>query len=239
MQKKNYLIKNKKCTSRKSIEKKNLQFFVINEKFIKNKMIILNLLYRGELDRFILLLNNKKIFTNHNSFIKKGYVTRREHFVYVLDNFITYFIDAFNNIGLIDRVLSLCINCSASNVLLSDKYLYDNAYIDYYINKYNLMIIDNFYNNLFSFKDELIQEIENINLKFDIKNDECVNYFFMILEEICFVNRNNFALLSLFDRVNDDNYDLYLVYFKILFSNYFNNIEFVEAYRLFKKKNNL
>ena len=42
-----------------------------------------------------------------------------------------------------------------------------------------------------------------------------------------------------FTKVDDDSYDLYLMQWKILFSNYFANIDFVYAYRDFKKKNAL
>lgn len=239
MRDRDYFINNKSCAIIKNKNRGILEKIIKKEKCIKNKFFILDLLQYGQLDDFIKQLDNEKIIINHNTLIKKGYLTRSEHFVFVLDNFISYFIDIFNNIDLIHKVLPTCINSTSNGVFLSTFYLYDNDYLKYYTDNYNLIIIENFYYNLIKFKNELTDEIRLIGLELNDNYENIRNILFSVLEEICFVNRNHYALLSLFTKVDDDTYDLYLIQWKILFSNYFDNIDFVYAYRDFKKKNAL
>ena len=82
----------------------------------------------------------------------------------------------------------------------------------------------------------MIEEIQRIDIVFNIDNKKSIKELLMFLTEICFVNKGYYGLLSFFERVNDDNHDIYLSYWKILFENYFNNIDFVIAYREFRKK---
>ena len=49
----------------------------------------------------------------------------------------------------------MCVNNEHGKVLLSKKYIFDNDNINYFYNKFNLMIINNFYNNLLILKNEL------------------------------------------------------------------------------------
>ena len=118
-----------------------------SDRLIKNKLFILELLYSGSLDKFLNFLSDDKIIVNYYSFIKKGYVTKKEHFIYVIDNFITYFINNFNDIYLTIDVLPLCFRNDKSDIFLLNYYLYDNEYIEYYIINFDLMIIDGFYKN--------------------------------------------------------------------------------------------
>lgn len=203
------------------------------------KIITLNLVHSSSLDDTINLLNNEKIITNNSSLIKKGHLTSEEQFISIIDNFVTYFFNIFGTINDLN-IISLCLNSDKNKTLLSKKYFYDNNYIECYTQSYNLMIVNNFHHNALKFKNELKSEFKLANLKFaknDLKNTKKINNLVNLLEELCFVNKNNYSLLSLFT-VADENYDMHLKQWEIIFTNYLNNIDFIHEYQKFKKRNN-
>lgn len=208
---------------------------------LEHRIMTIEIINDGSLDNFIELLNHEKVKINSTSLIKKGYITSEEQFLRIIDNFITYFLNIFPTLDRLKVIISLCINSDNNMTLLSKDYLYDNTYIDYYIYNYNLMIINNFYYNAIKFQDELKDKFKQIKLepkKINLKNRDDINSLINLLEELCFINKNHYALLSLFTKVNDDNYNLYLREWEIIFSNFLDNIDFVHEYQKFKRKTN-
>ena len=101
------------------------------------------------------------------------------------------------------------------------------------------MIVNNFYYNYLNLSKDLEEEFKKVDMdveKVDLKNDDSVYNLILLLEEICFINKNNFAILSLFSKITDDKYLLYKKQWEILLSNYLNNEEMLCAYRKFRKK---
>lgn len=247
MQKKinnNYSKKNKNNNQKKYkiiLKRKEIINIVKKINNLEHRMTIIELIDDGSLDNFILLLNYEKVKINISSLIKKDYMSSEEHFLRIIDNFITYFLNIFTNLDRLKIIIALCINSDKNKTLLSKNYLYDNTHIDYFIYNYNLMIINNFYYNAIKFQDELKDKFKQIKLepkKINLKNRDDINSLINLLEELCFINKNHYALLSLFTKVNDDNYNLYLREWEIIFSNYLNNIDFIYEYQKFKRKTN-
>lgn len=228
-----------------ALKKRKLTNIIMKSNKIVHKFIILQLIYDEILNNQILLLSKKKIYINSSSLIKKGYIVEREHYIYILDNFISYFLNIFTNTYLINDALPLCLDNEYINSFISNRYLYDNENIDYYTHNYNLMIVNNFYNNCLKLQKELKKEFKESKLmlrKVNLQDNKSLYRLIQLLEEICFINKGNYGILTLFKNMEkDDNndYDFYLIQWQILFSNYLNNKKLISEYRKFKKNNNI
>lgn len=206
---------------------------------ITHYVMIKQLLHDGALDEHIKLLDRKKIDTHNSPVLKKDYLTSEEHFVYLLDVFISYFLERINNIELAKTVLAECIKNDINKELLSKNYYFTNEYLDRYIYNFNLMIIKNFYENSLAFKEELRNEYKIIGYnpeKINISIPEDTEKIIELLSELVFVNKSRYMILSLFSKANDITYKAYLSKWEIIFSNYINNVDFIKAYRKFKHK---
>lgn len=220
-------------------KKKKLIKVLNNSKHLNNKWLINELIRNGEIDEHIQNLNNEIILTNVSSFIKEGYLSSEEHFLCVIDHFINYFLDRFNNIELLKNVLSLSIASDIGNILMSKKYLFNNKNLKYYIYNYNLMIINNFYYNALDFKEELEELFNDINLDIDninIKNEEQVNNLVDLLAELCLVNRDRHIILTFFTKPEEEKRKYYIDCWELLIYNYQKNMNFIIEYR--KQKTN-
>ena len=74
-------------------KKINLEKVVKKSNNLMNKLLILDLLNNDKLNNYIIELTHKKIYIKGHTIIKDGYLTEYEQFVYVLDNFISHFIN--------------------------------------------------------------------------------------------------------------------------------------------------
>ena len=224
-------LEDKKTDNEYQLKKKKILRIVLNSKYIQNKNLIFTFLLGDTLDNKV----NIKI----NTVIKKGYFTSEEQFLSILDSFITYLSNILNNITLLEKIFSMCVNNEHGKVLLSKKYIFDNDNINYFYNKFNLMIINNFYNNLLILKNELTYELDTIDIdlnKFNINNSKDVKKITRILGDICFVNTDReYMLLSLFNSINKINNKILLDHFEILISNYIKNIKFLVEYHKLKE----
>lgn len=206
---------------------------------ITHYVMIKQLLHDGVLDEHLKIMDKKKINTHNSQVLKKDYLTSEEHFIYLLDIFISYFLERINNIELVKTVLSECIKNDVNKELLSKNYYFTNEYLDKYIYNFNLMIIKNFYENSLSFKEELRNEYKIIEYnpqKMNINDPKDVEKLIELLSEMVFINKSRYMILSLFSKVNDITYKAYLSKWEIIFSNYINNIEFIKEYQKFKYK---
>lgn len=129
-------------------KKINLEKVVKKSNNLMNKLLILDLLNNDKLNNYIIELTHKKIYIKGPTIIKDGYLTEYEQFVYVLDNFISHFINIFNNIDLVYKVIPTVISDNKEKVLLSKRNYYDSSNIKYYNNEFNKIIISIFYNNI-------------------------------------------------------------------------------------------
>lgn len=206
-----------------SIKKKKLvrQIKKIN---VGNEILILKIIESGVLDSSIVKINNKCICSNDKPVLKREYVDSYNHYIYVFDNFIHYFYNIFNyNIDL-EEIISVCLNDN-SDVLLCDKYVFDNDNIRYYRREYNKIIIGNFYYNILVFKDELNEYLRDFfaeNKRLDINDDETARNVLELLKNVYLSNREKHMALSLFIRVTEDTYKFYLDGFDFMFYSYFN-----------------
>ena len=100
-------------------KKINLEKVVKKSNNLMNKLLILDLLNNDKLNNYIIELTHKKIYIKGPTIIKDGYLTEYEQFIYVLDNFISYFINIFNNIDLVYKVIPTVISDNKEKVLLS------------------------------------------------------------------------------------------------------------------------
>ncbi len=223
-------------------KKKRITEVVLNSRTLINKFLILDLLYNNHLDGYIYDLNEDKIYITVPTIIKKKYLTGYEQFLCILDNFIIYFLNIFNNVELSYTVLPLCIKNDKNNVLLTKKYFYDNSYIKYFNTEFNTMIVSNFYNNCLILREYLVDffkmvdiDIENIN----IDNRDDMEKIIRLLEEVCFVNRNRYGIMALFEKINDANYKMFLMQYELLFSIYKKNIKFIREYHKFRDDNDM
>lgn len=209
-----------------------------NKKTIVHKFLILELIEDGSLNDYIKKIKDNKIKVIKSPLNPKGYLTEYEQFIIILDNFIAYFNNHINSPELEKNIFSNCLD--NNSILLSDKYFYDNENIEFYKYNFNYAIICTFYNNLLKLQSDLKEELNSINLninKIDINNSEDINYLINILEEIIFVNKNDYKILSLFTKIEKDNYEKYIFWYKILLSKHIDNKEFIKEYREFKKNN--
>lgn len=232
-------LEDKKTDNEYQLKKKKILRIVLNSKYIQNKNLIFTFLLGDTLDNYIKSLDDNKVNIKINTVIKKGYFTSEEQFLSILDSFITYLSNILNNITLLEKIFSMCINNEHGKVLLSKKYIFDNDNINYFYNKFNLMIINNFYNNLLILKNELTYELDTIDIdlnKFNINNSKDVKKITRILGDICFVNTDReYMLLSLFNSINKINNKILLDHFEILISNYIKNIKFLVEYHKLKE----
>ena len=227
--------------NKKNDNKKNKKEILLDtlkgNKFIKNKIIIMSLLEENKLESIINNITDSEIVVLGSSYIKKDKISHLENFLFFLDSFITYVIGIINNYNIITDVIVECLKNKESSILLEKIYPYDDNNISRIRYNYKLMIVSNFYYNLKIFGSEL-PDIFNINT-IDITKEEDIDKLINILEEICFVNKDNYYLLALFTRVEEDNYDVYLSYYERLLDNYKKNMDFIKEYQKFKKINNI
>ena len=228
-------MQNKNDDNKKS--KEGLLDIVKESKFIKNKIIIMSLLEENKLDDIISNITDSEIEVPGSSYIKKDKISHLENFLFFLDSFITYVIGIINNYSIINDVIVECLKNKESSILLEKIYPYDDNNISRIRYNYKLMIVSNFYNNLNRFSHELpdIFDINNIDMTIEEDIDKLIN----ILDEICFINKDNYYLLALFTGVEEDNYDVYLSYYERLLDNYKKNMDFIKEYQKFKKINNI
>lgn len=200
-------------------------------------VMIEQLLREGALDEHIKIMDRKKIDTHNSSVLKKDYLSSEEHFVYLLDIFITHFLETISNIELAKSVLALCIKNDKNKILLSKNYYFSNDYLKEYLNNFNLMIITNFYENSLAFEKELKNEYKIIGYspkKLDINKMDDTEEIISLLSEIVITNKSRYTILSLFSKVTDETYNAYLSKWERMLLDYINNIDFVKAYRKFK-----
>lgn len=232
-------LEDKKTDDEYQLKKKKILRIVLNSEYIQNKNLIFTFLLGDTLDNYINSLDDNKVNIKINTVIKKGYFTSEEQFLSILDSFITYLSNILNNITLLEKIFSMCVNNEHGKVLLSKKYIFDNDNINYFYNKFNLMIINNFYNNLLILKNELTYELDTIDIdlnKFNINNSKDVKKITRLLVDICFVNTDReYMLLSLFNSINKINNKILLDHFEILISNYIKNIKFLVEYHKLKE----
>lgn len=209
---------------------------------LMNKFFILELLYDNHLNNYIIELTDKKIYVKKPTIIENGYLTEYEQFTYVLDNFVTHFINTFNSIELAYQVVPMCLKNDKRKILLTKKNYYDSRYIKYFNKEFNKIIITNFYNNILELEKELNRFLitANISLR-DININDIIdiNEILFLLEELCFVNRNRYIITVLFDAITKSNRRTFLIYYELLFTMYERNITFVGEYRKFKNRNNM
>lgn len=191
---------------------------------IDNEILILKIINNGTLDSSIIKITNKCICSNNKPVLKKEYINSYNHYIYILDNFIHYFYNIFNyNINL-EEIINICLEDN-SDILLCDKYVFDNDNIKYYRTEYNKIIISNFYYNIIVFKDELNDYLNTFfakNKKINIDNEENVNKVLELLRSIYLCNRDKHMVLSLFIKVKQETYKFYLDGFDFMFYSYFN-----------------
>ena len=232
-------LEDKKTDNEYQLKKKKILRIVLNSEYIQNKNLIFTFLLGDTLDNYIKSLDDNKVNIKINTVIKKGYFTSEEQFLSILDSFITYLSNILNNITLLEKIFSMCVNNEHGKVLLSKKYIFDNDNINYFYNKFNLMIINNFYNNLLILKNELTYELDTIDIdlnKFNINNSKDVKKITRLLGDICFINTDReYMLLSLFNSINKINNKILLDHFEILISNYIKNIKFLVEYHKLKE----
>lgn len=232
-------LEDKKTDNEYQLKKKKILRIVLNSEYIQNKNLIFTFLLGDTLDNYINSLDDNKVNIKINTVIKKGYFTSEEQFLSILDSFITYLSNILNNITLLEKIFSMCVNNEHGKVLLSKKYIFDNDNINYFYNKFNLMIINNFYNNLLILKNELTYELDTIDIdlnKFNINNSKDVKKITRLLVDICFINTDReYMLLSLFNSINKINNKILLDHFEILISNYIKNIKFLVEYHKLKE----
>ena len=223
-------------------KKINLEKVVDKNNNLMNKLLILDLLNNDKLNNYIIELTHKKIYIEGPTIIKDGYLTEYEQFIYVLDNFISHFINIFNNIDLVYKVIPTVISDNKEKVLLSKRNYYDSSNIKYYNNEFNKIIISNFYNNILTYREELNNHLLAVDIDLDKINFEKsndINKILFLLEELYFVNRNRYGIIALFEVTNSESYNIFLNYYELIFNIYQKNINFIKEYRKFKENNNM
>lgn len=220
--------------------KEILKSYVKDNEIVKHKLFILELLNDNILDSIIDNIPDTSVIIKSESFLKKNLISSYENFIYNLDNFITYLLNTVGVIDIIESILKECLKCDINNILLSTNYVYDDTYLEEYVFNYNLMIVSNFYDNLNFFYEEFKDKYKTIGL--DIKNINLDNkkdleILLSLLEEICFVNKDNsYNLLSLFKKKEEN--DISIIHIDKVLSKYLDNLSFVLEYRKFRKKYN-
>lgn len=192
---------------------------------IGNSLLIFKIIESGILDSSIKKIGGVPIYSNNKPVLKKDYVDSYNHYVYVLDNFIHYFYDNFNyNIDSEYEIIAACLK-NNSDILLCNKYVFDNDNIKYYRREYDKIIVSNFYYNICTFKEELNEYFEDFSVKVDKLNIDDANdieKLLNILKVIYLYNNDKHVVLSLFNKVTMDTYKFYLDGFEFMFYSYFN-----------------
>ena len=222
-----------------TMKKKELLKVILNSKSIMNKSIILELVYNNYLDNYICKITTKEIHIKCPTLIKSNSMTGNEQFIRILDNFITYSLNIINNTELINNIISLCIKNDKNKILLTKKYFSDNKNIKFFNTEFNKMIVSNFYNNCQILKTEINDILIKIGINIDeinLENYEDLKKLVNLLEELCFVNRNRYGVVALFEVITNDNYNMFSMQYELLLTNYYNNREFIKEYRKFKEK---
>ena len=223
-----------------SIKKEELIRTIKENKInITNKFLVRELIYDGSLDSIINKISQSGITVFKSPLNKEGHLTGYEQFISLLDNFITYVLNHVNSPSLIKDIIVNCIK-NNEDIFLSKKYFYDVSNTEQFLFEFNVMIVKNFYNNLLKMSDDLVEELDIINInitKINIDNREDVLYLVNIIDELVFINRNNYKILGLFIKINKEKYNLYVDYYKMLIDKYKKNKNFIIEYRKFKDSN--
>ena len=222
-------------------KKKRLVDILRNGKIhISNKFLILELLNDDDfdvvVDRIDDEMGNSCIAITKSPLNMRGSLCGYEHFIIILDNFISCALDVVNNPELVKRVVMNCLKFD-SDILLSKKYFFDGNSINYYRNRFCFLISYFFYNNLRILGDDLHDSISAIKLnldEIDINNDKDVLLLVSFIDELAFINKNDYKVLALFTSVSDDKYKLFIDWYKMLFEKYEKNIDFIYEYRKFR-----
>lgn len=203
--------------------KKNKMLKRLRSININNDLLIMKLISNGILDYSIKRINNKKISQNNKPILNKEYLESYNHYIYILDNFIDYFYDCFNhNVESEYEILSACLK-NNDTIFLDKRYVYDNNNIEYYKEAYNKIIIDNFYYNIYTLRNVLNSEFNNISIKIEdinINNKEDIKKLLEILICIYACNKDKHIVLSLFNKVDKSTYKYYLNNFEFMFYTY-------------------
>lgn len=209
-----------------------------NEKRIRHKYLILDLIEEKEFERVVALVKKDKIKVIRSPLVPKGYLTGFEHFIFILDDFITHYFNITNSPEDIKIIITNLLK--DSDILLSNKYIYDNENISFYQYEFNYLLCKKFYYNLISMKKDLRKELKKIDLsisKISIKNLDDINGLTTLLGEISFINQNSYKIFALFDDIDSTRRELYIDIYKMLLQNYIKNIDFIKKYREFKNSN--
>lgn len=230
MQKNTVIISNNKGKIVDEIKKSQIK--------ISNKHFIMDILEDGRLENIIEKVTKDEVIVIKSPLIPKGYLTGYEQFISVLDNFINYVLNYIDSPELIKEIIIKCL--MDSDILLSKKYYFDAENIEYYKYNFNFLIVKSFYKNLLTLKDEMKDELKVININpelITLNNKNDIKNLLRIVDELVFINRNDYKILSLFTEIHNSRYNLYLDWYKMLLLKYINNIDFIMKYA--KYKNNL
>ena len=120
--------------------KKNKLIKQIKKIKIGNGLLVFKIIESGVLDYSIKKIYNKCICSNNKTILKKDYINSYNHYIYVLDNFIHYFYDNFNYN--VDSEYEIIVSCLKNNsdILLCNKYVFDNDNIKYYRKEYDKLL---------------------------------------------------------------------------------------------------
>ncbi len=205
---------------------------------IVHKYLILDLIETDIFDKKIGLIKKGKINILKSPLVPKGYLTMHEQFLSILDNFISY---STNIINSPEHTKQIVINClKDSDIVLSEKYFFDNTNIYYYKYNFKYLLCRIFYNNLLILKNSLNEELKELNLdidKIDLNKYSDVSLLNTLLGEISFLNRNSYMLISLFENVSEEKKELYIDWYKMLLQKHIKNIDFIKKYREFQHNN--
>ncbi len=207
---------------------------------LMNKPIILELLNNRSLDSHINKLKEERIDIIYPTIVEKKYLTSYEQYIYILDIFIDYMLKLFNSIELVRKVLPTLLKID-NDIWFNKEYYYVSFNSNKYIKEFDKIIVNNFYNNCLRLKDEFSNFFVLVDIdinKCNINNYDDCNKLLNLIEELYFINRNRYSVISLFEIINDDNHNFLSAQYDRLFYHYDKNITFIREYRKFKENNN-
>ena len=144
-------------------------------------------------------INNDKIKVTSNLIHNKEYISRKEQFLFNLDNYISYI---KNNVFIspleLRYIISLTLYNKYNKILYSDIYYYDNTSL--YIKEFKNMFMYNYNKNVFLLK--IYINIEKLNFK------ELVNL----------INTHKKRTYCLFETINKNNMNFYIPIIESLIS---------------------